>query len=63
MAAPIIPGLNDNEIMLLFKKYSELGVSNIGHIVVRLNGDIPEILKEWLLRCYPNKNQKVLNQT
>jgi DNA repair photolyase len=62
LAAPIIPGLNDNEIMPLVKKLCDLGVSNIGHIVVRLNGDIPEIFEEWLLRCYPNKSQKVLSQ-
>jgi len=62
LAAPIIPGLNDSEIMPLVKKLCELGVSNIGHIVVRLNGDISEIFEDWLQRNYPNKTQKVLNQ-
>ena len=62
MAAPIIPGLNDSEIMPLVKKLSDIGASNIGHIVVRLNGDIAEIFKEWIERCYPNKSSKVINQ-
>lgn len=62
LAAPIIPGLNDSEIIQLVKKLCELVVSNIGHIVVRLNGEISNIFEDWLLRCYPDKSHKILNQ-
>ncbi|NNE15882.1 MAG: PA0069 family radical SAM protein [Saprospiraceae bacterium] len=62
LAAPIIPGLNESEIIPLVKKLSELGVSKIGHIVVRLNGDIAELFEDWLIRHYPQRADKVLNK-
>ncbi|HJW27909.1 MAG TPA: PA0069 family radical SAM protein, partial [Saprospiraceae bacterium] len=37
MLAPIIPGLNDHEIMDLMEAVSKAGAKNAGYIIVRLN--------------------------
>ena len=62
LAAPIIPGINDQDIIPLVKKLSSLGVKKINQIVVRLNGDIGEIFTDWLSKNYPDRSQKVLNK-
>ena len=62
LAAPIIPGLNDHSIFDLVKKLSELGVYDIGHVLIRLNGDIREIFDHWLERHYPDRAEKIINK-
>ena len=62
LAAPIIPGLNDHDIFNLVKAVARLGARRISHIVLRLNGDLPEIFSDWLDRSYPDRAKKVLNK-
>lgn len=62
LAAPIIPGLNDHDILQLMKKLGSLGVKNVHHIVVRLNGDVEDIFRDWVNKTYPDRSQKVLNK-
>ena len=62
MMAPIIPAINNHEILPLVKKVSELGASSVGHTVVRLNGAIGEIFTNWVQKAYPDRANKILNQ-
>ncbi|MBX7224834.1 MAG: PA0069 family radical SAM protein [Chitinophagales bacterium] len=62
LMAPIIPGLNNHEVMQLAKAVSEAGAKGFGHIVVRLNGSIAEIFANWIETAFPEKAKKVLNQ-
>lgn len=62
LAAPIIPGLNDHSIFDLVKTMSELSVDDIGHIIIRLNGDIAEIFDHWLERHFPDRSNKIINK-
>jgi DNA repair photolyase len=62
LAAPIIPGLNDTDIIKLARKVSDAGASTLHHIVVRLNGSVKEIFSDWLSRNYDGKKEKVLNK-
>lgn len=62
LAAPIIPGLNDSDILPLAKKVSESGAKRLSHIVVRLNGDLKEIFTDWLTQNYNDRKEKVLNK-
>jgi DNA repair photolyase len=62
MAAPIVPGLNDHNIMDLVKLAAESGARDIRHIVVRLNGDIAKIFSDWLEKAYPDRAKKILSQ-
>ncbi len=62
MAAPIIPGLNEHEILALARRSSEAGAYSLGYTMVRLNGDIGPIFEDWLRRAYPDRADKVLNK-
>ena len=62
MIAPIIPGLNDHEIPAIMKAIAQNGAQTAAYTVVRLNGSIGEIFKDWLYKNFPNKAQKVWDQ-
>ncbi|NNE25325.1 MAG: PA0069 family radical SAM protein [Saprospiraceae bacterium] len=62
LCAPMIPGLNEHEIIPLVQRLAELKVNGIGHIVLRLNGSIGEIFENWLELHYPERKSKVLNK-
>lgn len=62
MNAPLIPGLNDNHIHDVLKAASEAGAKWAGYTIVRLNGAISEIFKDWLYKTFPDRAEKVWNQ-
>ena len=61
MLAPIIPGLNSDEIPEILKETAEAGASSAAYTMVRLNGSIAEIFSDWIHQAYPNRAEKVLN--
>ncbi len=61
MAAPIIPGLNSNEIPAIIKASADHGALDAGFTIVRLNGSISEIFTDWLCKVFPDRADKVLN--
>lgn len=61
MAAPIIPAINDQEIISLARGAAEAGATTFQHMVVRLNGDLPTLFEDWLNRHFPDRKSKVLN--
>ena len=62
MLAPIIPGINSHELLKLAKTAADCGALSFAFMVVRLNGAIGELFKEWIQKTMPNKASKVLNQ-
>lgn len=62
MMAPIIPSINNHEILPLAKTVSELGAIDMNYTIVRLNGAIGEIFTEWVEKTYPDRANKILNQ-
>lgn len=62
MNAPIIPGLNHHETPAILKRASEAGAVFASYTVVRLNGQIGKIFKDWLIKTYPDRADKVWNQ-
>lgn len=62
MVAPIIPGLNNHEIPAIIKAASENGALSAGYTVVRLNGAIKDLFKDWLFKNFPERSSKVWNQ-
>jgi DNA repair photolyase len=62
MLAPIIPGLNDQEIPELVRQAAEAGASAAAYTVVRLNGAIGPIFEDWIRKAYPDRADKVLRQ-
>lgn len=62
MLAPIIPGINEHEIMAMAQKSAELGAKSIAYTLVRLNGDVAQIFEDWIHKMMPDRAEKVLNK-
>lgn len=62
MAAPIIPALNDHEIISIAKSVSERGANSFHAHIVRLMGPNEQIFERWLDHHFPDRKNKVLNQ-
>jgi len=62
MTAPLIPGLNTEEIPALIKAAAEHGAKSAGYIIARLNGDVREIFHDWLNKNFPDRADKVWHQ-
>ncbi|OOQ61382.1 PA0069 family radical SAM protein [Mucilaginibacter pedocola] len=61
MVAPIIPGLNSNEMPDIIKAAADRGALAAGFTIVRLNGSIAEIFTDWVHKAFPDRAEKVLN--
>lgn len=61
MVAPIIPGLNSEEMPAIIKKAAEAGALGAGYTIVRLNGAIGEIFTDWIHKSFPDRAEKVLS--
>ncbi len=62
MVAPVIPGINSNQISNILKMSAEAGAQSASYQLLRLNGDLPVIFEDWLDREFPDRKQKVLHQ-
>jgi DNA repair photolyase len=62
MVAPIIPGLNNQEIANVVEQAALHGATSAGYTIVRLNGAIGDIFKDWLFKNYPDGANKIWNQ-
>ena len=62
MNAPLIPGLNDMHMHDVLKAASESGARWAGYTVVRLNGAVGPIFKDWLEKAFPDRAAKVWHQ-
>lgn len=62
MMAPIIPSINNHEILPLCKEISKRGAKSVGYTVVRLNGAIGKIFTQWLEHTLPDRKDKILHQ-
>jgi len=61
MTAPIIPGLNSDEIPELIKAAADHGADCAGYTMVRLNGAVGELFRDWLYKNFPDRAEKVLH--
>lgn len=61
LAAPIIPGLNDTDIIKLAKKVSEAGARALHHVVMPIDGDSKEMHKDWRSNSFSSENQRIAN--
>jgi len=62
MIAPIIPGINNHEIPNVMELAAKAGATSAGFTMVRLNGAIGPIFKDWLVKNFPDRADKVWNQ-
>ncbi|MDT3402970.1 PA0069 family radical SAM protein [Mucilaginibacter terrae] len=61
MTAPIIPGLNSNEVPAIIRAAANRGAVSAGFTIVRLNGSIAELFVDWIHKTFPDRAEKVLN--
>jgi DNA repair photolyase len=61
MAAPIIPGLNDSHLPAILEAAAQHGASWAGYTMVRLNGAVGMLFREWLQTTFPERADKVWN--
>lgn len=62
MMAPVIPGLNNHEIPKVLELAGKAGATRAGMTMVRLNGKVEELFKDWLIKNFPDKADKVWSQ-
>lgn len=60
MTAPIIPGLNDQEIPALLAAAKEAGAWRASFTLLRLPMAVRPIFEQWVTRAYPDKAQRIL---
>ncbi|MGB0850155.1 MAG: PA0069 family radical SAM protein [Bacteroidia bacterium] len=61
MMAPIIPGLNSDEVFNICEAVSKAGAKTLNHTMVRLNGAIALLFEDWILKTFPLKASRVIN--
>jgi DNA repair photolyase len=62
MIAPIIPSINSDAIPTIMRLAGEAGVRKAGYTIVRLNGQVKEIFRDWLREHFPEREAKVMHQ-
>ncbi len=61
-AAPLIPGLTDEELPAILRAAADAGATSAGYMMVRLPGAVAEVFEEWLRRTLPDRADRVLNR-
>ena len=59
MLAPIIPGLNDNEIPAILQAAADAGARSAGYILLRLPYAVKPIFLDWLARARPTHAERI----
>lgn len=62
LMAPVIPGLNDEEMPRILSKAKEHGAEYAGYVALRLPHGVKDIFGQWLHTYFPDKEKKVLHQ-
>jgi len=60
--APVIPGLNDEEIPAILRETSQSGAKHAGMIILRLPYSVKDLFTDWIIRNIPEKSSKILNR-
>ncbi len=60
--APVIPGLNDEEIPSILKEASRCGATYAGHVMLRLPYAVKDLFLQWLKKEFPDRESKIINK-
>ena len=63
MVAPIIPALNEPEVPALLKAAAAAGARSASYTVLRTNGPVEQVFRQWLHTYFPDRAAKVIAQT
>lgn len=62
LTAPIIPGLNDEEIPAILAAAARAGARTAGWVLLRLPKPVDSLFDEWLRENYPNRRERILHR-
>jgi len=62
MIAPVIPGLNDEELPALLEAAAEAGAGHAGYMLLRLPHRVKELFVTWLEQHFPDRKERVLGR-
>jgi DNA repair photolyase len=61
-AAPMIPGLNDEELPSILQEVAARGGVSAAYTLVRLPGAVKDLFLDWLHRELPERESKIINR-
>jgi DNA repair photolyase len=61
-AAPVIPGLTDEELPSILREGAANGARFAGYTLLRLPGAVKELFLDWLNRELPDRSKKIINR-
>ncbi|MGU3665281.1 PA0069 family radical SAM protein [Methylobacterium sp. A49B] len=56
--SPIIPGLTDHEVEAILDRARESGASRIGYALLRLPGEVADLVADWFSEHYPERKER-----
>lgn len=59
LVAPVIPGLNDDELPAILKAVREAGAQAAGYVLLRLPLAVEPVFRDWLAKSLPLKQARV----
>ena len=62
MMGPIIPAINNYEILKIAEETAKRGAYWMIFTVLRLNGQIGDVFKDWVYKNFPDRADKIINQ-
>lgn len=62
LVAPVIPAVTDHEMPKIIEAAVEAGASFAGYVPLRLPFGLKDLFEDWLVRHFPERKEKVLNQ-
>ncbi len=62
MVAPIIPGINEQEIPGVLKAACEAGATRAGYVALRLPLTVEPVFLAWLEQHFPDRKEKVIQR-
>lgn len=62
MVAPVIPGLNDEEIPAILREASAAGARHASFTMLRLPHAVAPLFEAWLEAHYPDRKERILNR-
>lgn len=62
MVAPIIPGLNDDQMVKILEHARQAGASSAGYVLLRLPGSVKDVFLGRLTAAFPERAAKILSR-
>lgn len=62
LAAPIVPGLNDEEIPSILSEAAGRGARYASYVLLRLPGAVDELFIDWIEEHFPDRKSRILGR-